>query len=65
MASSHLPYRLDKHNARWLGVCAGLAEKTGIDVTFVRVSVVIATIIALGPVALLIYLVTALAAGSR
>lgn len=62
--SSH-PYRLDKDNARWLGVCSGLAEKTGIDATFVRASVVIATILALGPVAVLIYLVTALAAGTH
>ena len=59
------PYRLDEDNARWLGVCSGLAEKTGIDVTLVRLGVVLATIFALGPVALLIYLVTALAAGIR
>jgi phage shock protein C len=58
-------YRLDKANARWLGVCSGLAEKTGIDATLVRVGVVLATIFALGPVALLIYVVTALAAGTR
>ena len=62
--SSH-PYRLDKANARWLGVCSGLAEKTGIDATILRVGVVLATIFAIGPVALLIYVVAALAAGSR
>ena len=56
------PYRLDKHNARWLGVCSGLAEKTGLDVTIVRVGVVLATIFAIGPVALLVYLLVALLA---
>jgi phage shock protein C len=59
------PYRLDKANGRWLGVCAGLAEHTGLDVTLVRLGVVLMTIFAIGPVALLIYVVTALAAGTR
>ncbi|MBV9843346.1 MAG: PspC domain-containing protein [Sphingomonadaceae bacterium] len=59
------PYRLDRANARWLGVCSGLAEKTGLDVTLIRVGVVLATLFAIGPVALLIYLVVALVAGAR
>ena len=59
--SSH-PYRLDKSNARWLGVCSGLAEKTGLDTTLVRVGVVLLTIFAIGPVALLIYLLVGLLA---
>ena len=59
------PYRLDKSNARWLGVCSGLAEQTGLDVTLIRLGVVLTTIFAIGPVALLVYVVTALAAGSR
>ena len=59
------PYRLNRTNARCLGVCSGLAEKTGLDVTLIRVGVVLATLFAIGPVALLIYLVVALVAGAR
>ncbi|MES2754439.1 MAG: envelope stress response membrane protein PspC [Pseudomonadota bacterium] len=33
----------DKHNARWMGVCAGIADYTGIDLTLVRVGMVLLT----------------------
>lgn len=31
-------FYLDKQNAKWLGVCAGIADYTGIDRTWVRVA---------------------------
>jgi phage shock protein C len=58
-------YALDKANAKWLGVCAGLARSTGVDVTAVRLILVAATLLLLGPVALLLYLATALIAEAR
>ncbi|MCJ8156441.1 PspC domain-containing protein [Sphingomonas sp. LaA6.9] len=51
-----VPYALDKANAKIMGVCAGFARSSGIDVMIVRIALVLATIFALGPVAVLIYL---------
>lgn len=58
-------YALDRENAKMLGVCAGLARTTGIDATFVRIGAVLLTLFALGPVAVLLYLLTAFIAESR
>ncbi|NNC71365.1 MAG: envelope stress response membrane protein PspC [Sphingomonadaceae bacterium] len=49
-------FYLDKQNRKWLGVCAGVADYTGIDVTWVRVATVLTTIFAFQPL-FLIYLV--------
>ena len=38
----------DKYNGKWMGVCAGIADYTGIDVTLVRVGVVVLTVITNG-----------------
>ena len=48
----------DKLNAKWFGVCAGIADYTGIDTTVVRVSMVVLTLIG-GPLTLFAYFVTA------
>ena len=56
--SSRTKFYLDKSNAKWLGVCAGIADYTGIDVTLVRVGMVILTFITSGW-AFIAYLVTA------
>ena len=58
-------YALDKSNARMLGVCAGLSRSTGWDPTIVRVGAVVATLLLLGPLAIVIYLATALIAEAR
>jgi phage shock protein C len=58
-------YALDKSNAKALGVCAGLARATGWDPTFVRLGAVAATLLLLGPIAIVLYVVTALVAESR
>ena len=50
-------FRLDRANAKLMGVCAGLANATGIDATIVRVAVVLLTVLGLGPVGVLAYLV--------
>lgn len=36
-------FYLDKPNAKWLGVCSGLADYTGIDVIWLRVGVALLT----------------------
>ncbi|MGV3480904.1 MAG: envelope stress response membrane protein PspC, partial [Sphingobium sp.] len=38
----------DKQNGKWLGVCAGIADYTGVDVTFVRIGIVLLTFAAGG-----------------
>lgn len=55
-------YALDKSNGKLLGVCAGVANRTGIDVTGVRLIAVAVTLFLLGPIALLAYVLTALVA---
>jgi phage shock protein C len=54
-------FRLDRSNAKWLGVCAGLGNATGFDPTLVRIAVLLSLFI-LGPITLLAYLLTAWAA---
>ncbi|WOK38137.1 PspC domain-containing protein [Sphingomonas sp. C3-2] len=52
------PYALDKANGRIMGVCAGLARSSGVDVTIIRIATVLLTLFALGPVMVLLYLLT-------
>ena len=54
-------FRLDRGNARLLGVCAGVGNATGIDPLLIRIAVFALTLM-LGPVIILGYLVTAWAA---
>lgn len=44
MSASRTNFYLDKQNAKWLGVCSGIADYTGVDVTWVRVGTIILTI---------------------
>ena len=48
MSASRTKFYLDKPNAKWLGVCSGIADYTGIDVTLVRVGVAFLTIVTNG-----------------
>jgi len=49
-------FALDRRNGKIMGVCAGLSNRTGIDVTLVRIAVVLLTLCALGPVGVVAYL---------
>lgn len=40
MSASRTQFYLDRQHARYKGVCAGIADYTGIDVTWVRVGTV-------------------------
>jgi phage shock protein C len=44
MSASRTKFYLDKQNAKWLGVCSGLAEYTGIDAIWLRVGLVLLTV---------------------
>lgn len=58
-------YVLDKSNGKFLGVCAGLAHSTGWDPTAIRIGAVAATLLLLGPIGILLYILTALVAQSN
>ena len=55
-------FHLDKANGKMLGVCAGIANYTGWDVTFVRVGAVLLTVLGGFPWTLLVYGVAGLVA---
>jgi phage shock protein C len=55
MSASRTQFYLDKQNAKWMGVCAGIADYTGLDITLVRVGVIVLTCVTSGWV-LLAYL---------
>lgn len=52
-------FYLDKQNGKWLGVCAGIADYTGMDVLWVRIATVIVTLMGGFPWTLLAYLMAA------
>ena len=55
------PYLLDKANGKLMGVCAGLANMTGVDPTIVRLLTIVMTLVA-GPLVLLFYIVAGMIA---
>jgi phage shock protein C len=48
MSARHTKFYLDKQNGKFLGVCAGIADYTGVDVTLVRIGTVLLTILGSG-----------------
>ena len=57
MSTSRTKFYLDKRNRKWMGVCAGLADFTGVDVLWWRVGAVLTTLFAAGPLLPIAYLV--------
>lgn len=55
MSASRTKFYLDKQNRKWLGVCSGIADYTGIDATWVRVGAVVLTVAGGFPWTLLAY----------
>lgn len=58
MSARRTSFYLDKRNAKFLGVCSGLADYFGVEVLWVRVGMVAATFLGLGFLPVL-YLITA------
>ena len=52
-------FYLDKLNAKWSGVCAGIADYTGMDITLVRIGLVVLTLVGGFPWTLIAYWVAA------
>jgi phage shock protein C len=52
-------FQLDKRNGKVMGVCAGIADYTGIDPTFVRIGAVVVTLLGAFPWTLVAYLAAA------
>lgn len=55
---SRTKFYRDKVNGKWLGVCAGIADYTGVDPLLVRIGFVVATLGGAG-ILLPLYLITA------
>lgn len=49
-------FTLDRPNGKIMGVCAGLSQRTGVDVVIIRIALVLLTLFALGPVAVVAYM---------
>jgi len=58
-------FETDKTNGKLLGVCAGIANHTGIDATFVRIGFVIGAFLTAFWLALVVYGVLALVGAQR
>mgnify|MGYP001764956858 CR=1 FL=1 len=54
-------FRLDKVNGKFMGVCSGIANHFGVDVTLVRVGFALGTILGFGSL-ILVYLAIGLIA---
>ncbi|WP_422343697.1 envelope stress response membrane protein PspC [Parasphingorhabdus sp.] len=65
MTSTRTKFYLDKQRAKWSGVCAGIADYTGINVIWVRIAAVIATVTFAFPWTLIAYWVAAKSADAK
>lgn len=52
------PFALDRQRGQIMGVCAGTAEATGMDVTLLRIAAIVSLFL-LGPIAFFLYFVIA------
>ena len=64
MSVRRTKFYLDKRNARLMGVCSGLADYTGLDVTLIRVGTVLLTLVGVAFVPI-VYLILGFVAGDR
>lgn len=58
MSARRTKYYLDKRNGKVMGVCAGIADYTGVDITWVRVGTVLLTLLGGFPWTVIAYFVT-------
>jgi phage shock protein C len=65
MASMHTRFYLDKMNAKWKGVCAGIADYTGVNVLWVRLGAVALTLMGGFPWTLVAYFIAAWVADNK
>ena len=48
MSASRTKFYLDKHNAKFKGVCAGVADYTGVEVMWVRIAFILLVVSGIG-----------------
>ena len=65
MSASRTKFYVDKQNRKWLGVCSGIADYTGVDVTWVRVGTVVLTLAGGFPWTLIAYWLVAWMADNK
>lgn len=65
MTAQRTKFYLNKRDGKWKGVCAGIADYTGIDVTWVRVGTVLVTLMGAFPWTLIAYVIAAWAANDK
>lgn len=53
-------FEVDRENGKIAGVCAGLANMTGVDATIIRIALVVVTVLGAFPWTLIAYAVAAL-----
>lgn len=61
MSLSRTKFYLDKQNAKWSGVCSGIADYSGIDVVWIRVATVMLTVMGSGMTLIAYFLIAWLA----
>jgi len=59
MSAERNRFYLDRQNRKWSGVCAGVADYTGVDVTTVRIGLVLLTVLGGFPWTLIAYWIVA------
>lgn len=59
MTPRRTKFYLDCKDKKWMGVCAGIADYTGVDVTLVRIGAVVLTLLGGFPWTLIAYWVAA------
>ena len=65
MSARRTKFYLDKRNGKLLGVCAGIADYTGVDATWVRVGTVLLTLLGGFPWTVIAYFVTGWVASDK
>jgi phage shock protein C len=65
MSARRTKFYLDKRNAKWLGVCSGIADYTGVDATWVRVGTVLLTLAGGFPWTVIAYFIAAWVANDK
>ena len=65
MSDSRTKFYLDKQDAKWKGVCAGMADYTGIDVLWIRLGVAGMTVVAQQWWIVMAYLIVAWVANDK
>lgn len=65
MSARRTKFYLDKRSAKFMGVCSGIADYTGVDVTWVRVGTVLLTLLGGFPWTVVAYLITGWVANDK